>query len=492
MRKQRSPITRYRGFRRSRFSPLLLTGLLVPTVLVLVAAAAFVLPKLGSHAAAAINGDCTLIVPRDPLSARGLSTPYQLVATDAANGACNEANAMQAAFVQAAAFDPVTGKIAVYDPLVTDQGTQPAVAPVVPTLPKGAIVGIWFGSNGNNLTLQDSDGSLKAGRCVNGANGSLFGQFAYCNAPNFFRAANEAIMNGKVRVPALGRAKDGRTCPSVRDFSVVDMDQSDNVTTTYLVTASGQTAQMTTANTNALQDAHPLANGSDNRLLAQILDKSLGCTPWMANDLANPGAVATALPLDELQAAAHQRAPVALVPENDPMVVTNNMPDINKLNAYRVGVDQPKAGDANSGNTDVYCTNLRKIAPGRLLADMRFTLASPSPDAAVANSLLTFLEQRYVTSYEENGLNCLELLKQPDPITVTKDANGIAIDGSINGVKNGGQGQGQGDTSPKCVINGTVLTGCTGTTNINGQPCTFAFDANTRQVQIKCPASGNP
>ncbi|TMC64745.1 MAG: hypothetical protein E6J21_03120, partial [Chloroflexota bacterium] len=185
MRKQRSPITRYRGFRRSRFSPLLLTGLLVPTVLILVAAAVFVLPKLGSHAAAAINSDCTLIVPRDPLSARGL------------------------------------GKIAVYDPLVIDQGTQPAVAPVVPTLPKGAIVGIWFGSNGNTLTLQDSDGSLKAGRCVNGANGSLFGQFAYCNAPNFFRAANEAILNGKVRVPPLGRAKDGRTCPSVRDFSVV-------------------------------------------------------------------------------------------------------------------------------------------------------------------------------------------------------------------------------------------------------------------------------
>ena len=100
MRKQRSPITRYRGFRRSRFSPLLLTGLLVPIVLVLVAAAVFVLPKLGSHAAAAINSDCTLIVPRDPLSARGLSTPYQLVATDAANGACNEANATQAAFVQ--------------------------------------------------------------------------------------------------------------------------------------------------------------------------------------------------------------------------------------------------------------------------------------------------------------------------------------------------------------------------------------------------------
>src|SRR5207244_12586714 len=199
----------------------------------------------------------------------------------------------------------------------------------------------------------------------------------YCNAPAFFLAANQAILANKLTVPPLGRAKDGMTCPSVRDFSVVDMDQSDNVTTTYLVTASGQTAQMTTSNQAAVQDAHPLANGSDNRLLAQILDKSLGCTPWMANDLANPGAVATALPLDELQAAAHQRAPVALVPTTDPMVVTNNMPDINKLNAYRAGVDQPKAGDANSGNTDVYCTKLRKIAPERLLADMRFTLTSP-------------------------------------------------------------------------------------------------------------------
>lgn len=490
MRKQRSPIAHYQGSRRSRFSLLLLTGLLVPAVLILVAAAVFVLPKLSSRAATATNGDCTLIVPPDPLSARGLSTPYQLVATDAANGPCNEANATQAAFVQAAELDPVTGKIAIYDPLVVDQGTQPAAAPVVPTLPKGAIVGIWFGSNGNNLTLQDSGGSLKAGRCINGGNGSLFGQFAYCNAPNFFRAANEAILNGKLKVPPLGRAKDDRTCPSVRDFSVVDMDQSDNVTTTYLVTASGQTAQMTEANSNALPNGHPLANGSDNRLLAELLDKSLGCTPWMADNLANPGVVVTALPLNELQAATYQRAPVALVPNNDPMVVTNNMPDIKKLNAYRAGVDQPKAGNANSANTTEYCANLRMIAPRRLLADMRFTMASPSPDATVANSLLTFLEQRYVTSYEENGLNCLGLLKRPDPITVTKDASGIAIDGNINGVKNGEHGRG--DTSPNCVINGTVLTGCTGTTNINGQPCTFAFDANTKQVQIKCPASGNP
>src|SRR6266516_6642810 len=329
--------TTYHVTRRRRFSPLLLTGLIVPAILVIVVASIFLLPKIGSHAAeAAVNMDCTLIVPRNPLTAQGLATPYQLVATDPDNGPCNEANKMQAAFVQGAVIDPATGTISIYNPLVVDKGTQPAVQPVLSSLSNDCLVALWFGFNGANLTLKGRNGSLQQGQCVNGANGSIFGQFAYCNAPNFFQVANQAIQAGKLVPPNLGTAKDGRTCPSVRDFSVVDMDQSDNVTTTYLVTASGQTAQMTTANTNALPDAHPLANGSDNRLLAQILDKSLGCTPWMANDLANPGAVATALPLNELQAAAHQRAPVALVPDNDPMVVTNNMPDINKLNAYRV------------------------------------------------------------------------------------------------------------------------------------------------------------
>src|SRR5438876_11722283 len=85
--------------RRKRFSPLMLVGLSVPVVLALIASAVFILPRLGSHAAA-VDGDCTLIVPPNPLSAQGLATPYQLVATDPANGPCNESNAAQAAVVQ--------------------------------------------------------------------------------------------------------------------------------------------------------------------------------------------------------------------------------------------------------------------------------------------------------------------------------------------------------------------------------------------------------
>lgn len=441
-------------YRRKGFSPLMLVSLSVPAVLVLIALTVFILPRLSSHAAA-INGNCTLIVPSGPLSAQGLATPYQLVATDPANGPCNESNKAQAAFVQGAVIDPATGQISIYNPLVIDQGTQPAAAPVVPQLPANSVVALWFGFNGNNLTLQDTNGSLNQGRCINGVDGSIFGQFAYCNAPAFFQAANQAIRAGLLNPPLPGMANDGKTCPTVRDFGLVDMDQSDNVVTTYLVTANGQTAQVTAANMVALQNTQTQVNGSDNRLLAVALDGALGCAPWTAPDLANPGHVLPALPLNELQAATHQAAPVALVPAGDPMVLNNNQPDLNKINAYRRGVDQSPVPNLDAASTTTYCQHFLAIGPARIQLDMQLTQGQPSPDPAAANSLFTFLAQRFVASYGANGLNCVGLLNTPDPITVTTDGNGVAISAAF--------GNGATDTP-------TTTTGTTPTVGASATP----------------------
>ncbi|MGZ6355676.1 MAG: hypothetical protein ACXWOX_13945 [Ktedonobacteraceae bacterium] len=466
----------------------LLRSKLLLMSIVAIIAALFLLQSVsayGLHAlhknggGAALNGDCTLIVPADPLTAIGLATPYQLVATNVNNGPCNEANKAQAAFVQAVIFDPATSTLSVYNPLVVDQGTQPAVAPVTPQLPQGAVVGIWFGFNGNNLTLQGTNNSLQTGNCVNGIAGSNFGQFAYCNAPAFFQAANQALQAGKLIPPPVGTARDGLPCPTVRDFSIVDQDQSDNVTTTYLVNGNGQTAQMTAANLAALQNAQPQVNASDNRLLDVGIDAALGCTPWMAPDLADPGQLATALPLNELQAAAHQAVPVALVPNRDPMVLVNNERNLDKVNAYRIGVDQPTVQNLDAADTFLYCANLFAIAPQRILLDAAQTQIRPSPDPAVANSLFTFLAQRFVFTYEANGLNCMKALGQPDPVTVQLDGNGVAIAATINGVTIN-------TNTIDCSVNGTVLAGCSGKTTINGQPCSFLLDRNVRQVKITC------
>lgn len=377
--------------------------------------------------------DCTLIVPANPLTAKGLATPYQLTATTAGATNCHEATPSEAVFVQAAVLDLDTGQIGIYNPLVIDRGTQPAVAPVTPRLPAHAMVGIWFGANGMGLHLQGaSTTTLSDARCVNGLGGSVFGQTAYCNAPTFFSAANRMIQAGKLTPPPLGTGRDGLTCPTVRDFSVVDQDQSDNVTTTYRATQDGKLAQNTSANADALSSSSAFGNGSDNRLLAIALDSALGCAPWQAPDLADPGHMATALPLDELQAAKYQPAPVALVPSRDPMTLVAGRPNLAKQNLYRVGVDQPKVATVAQAAQEqiAYCQNLLKVAPTRLQQDRPWTSAAPSLDPAVANSLYTFLAVRLAFTAGPSGLNCTGLLHQANPVQLTL-SNGVIVDAAF-------------------------------------------------------------
>lgn len=414
--------------------------------------------------------NCTLIVPEDPLSARGLATPYQLTATDPAAGPCNEANAGQSAFVEAAVLSG-DGKLTTYDPLVIDQGTQPAVAPVPAQVDRVATVGIWFGFNGVNLTLKAADGTraLSQGRCVNGLpHGSLFGQFAYCNGQALFRAAHKRIADHTLVVPAAGTASDGLPCPTVRDFSVVDQDQSDNVVTHYLATADGQTAQQNAANTAQLTGAADLANGSDNLLLSRFIDPALGCAPWTVPDQSGDGQLIPALVTDELSAAADQQAPIALVPLTDPMTVNNGRPSVLKTDRYRQGVDQglvrgrdrDEEGDGadaidaddaadpggggqgkvkadgrthtgDDGDGATYCTNLFTTPSGiaRVFKDQATFTAAPSVDPAAATNLFTFLAMRAQQSF--GNLNCQNLIGTANPVTLTTDGNGVVTDATF-------------------------------------------------------------
>ena len=287
-----------------------------------------------------------------------------------------------------------------------DEGTAPAAPPVVPTLPPNAVVAVWFGYQGDTLTLRG------AGTCVNGAPGSPFGQFGYCGAPAFFAAANAAIQAKKMTVPPLGTAVDGQPCPTTRDFSVVDQDQSDNLTTTYIALPDGRTAQSTPA-TRALPGTRTLSNASDNGLLVARLDPVLGCHPFTAPDLTVGGTPTAALALNELQAAAFQGSPAATVPPNDPMTLVRDHPSVVKTDLYRAGADMPPMNPAVDTGA-AYCTNLATIAPGRLALDRTLTSAAPSPDPAVASSLFGFLTQRLTAAWTELG--CEGLVHRPAPV----------------------------------------------------------------------------
>jgi len=268
---------------------------------------------------------------------------------------------------------------------------------------------------------------------ANGAPGSIFGQVSFCNARAFFEQANAAIAAGKLKVPDLGTAADGKVCPTTRDWSVVDQDPSDNVTASYLVTARGQVAQNTPENAKKLAGANPAKNGSDEGLLAIRLASALKCTPMMAPDLTSPShPMVTALPLNELQAAAKQAAPQALVPSFDPMTMVNGNRSLSKLNLYRSGVDQPAAPSLSSLNT-TFCRNLVSLGLPRLAGERKLLQAAPTPDPAQATNLFTFLAMRAQNTMQDAAgfLRCTKLLNIKNPITLKTNAAGVVVDATI-------------------------------------------------------------
>ncbi|HEY4851908.1 MAG TPA: hypothetical protein VII22_13995 [Streptosporangiaceae bacterium] len=380
---------------------------------------------------------CDIIVPADPLTAAGLATPYQLTGpagmTPAASGCTTANSANLGAFVQATILDPATGKLAVYEPLVITQGTTPAIAPVVPTLPAGAVVTIDFGFNGTNLTqVGATPAALQQGNCDNGLNGSIYGQVSFCNGAAFFQAAAAAVAAGKLVVPAAGTSpKTGQACPTTQSFTMIDQDPSDNVTSVYLLTATGQTAQFNAANAAALPNATKLVNGSDNKLLTAFLDPTLGCTPFLAPDLSMGGTPSDSQALNALSAVATATAPAALVPENDEMTLVNNAFSADKTNLYRSEIGQPAIAAANDATSSPanYCQNMVNVQTAFLSANQALLATAPSPVPAVGNNLLTFLANRMLMSF--TNLNCANF-GLTNPVTVTLDANGVATAATFN------------------------------------------------------------
>jgi hypothetical protein len=342
--------------------------------------------------------NCDLIVPADPLSARGLATPYQLTGVDgmtpAASG-CRMSNAGKlGAFVQATILDPATGALSVYDPLVVTRGTRL---------------------------------------------GSVFGQVSFCNGINFFSAVQRDEREGLLRVPSPGTSDKitpsggaigtGRVCPVTRNFEVAaDQASADNVTTEYLFNPlTGQTAQDTTSNAGNIAGATLLFSRSDNTVLDQFLDPALRCTPFQAPDLANNDQPASSQALDEILAGAYQPKIAALVPENDAVVRSGDGEfDAAKTDLYRQELGQPPIGGQGSKASDpeAYCQNIVDIQTPFLAANRTLLAAGQSPVTAAGDNLLAYLANRLSMSFANLGCHHFGLA---NPVTVTRDGAGAVI-----------------------------------------------------------------
>jgi len=390
-------------------------------------------------ASLAQNPDCAVLLPASPLSAAGLATPLKFTALNIANGPCNQANtAAQTAFAQGVIYDTSTHTFSVYNPLIIDNGTHPAVVPVAPTtITTTSIIGIWFGANSNTLTLLDGGlGGFNAGACVNGlvVNGqtSVFGQFSYCNAQNWFPVAETDMSNGLFTPPALGTAMDGLPCPTTRDYFIVDQDPQDNVVTVYLVVVNtGQTAQNTSANIAKLGAGNVVfaINPSDEALYT-LVDAAIGCQPWVVPDLADAGHMVASLATNELFASYWQgrvagMSPIALVSDGDPMARVGVQVSIPKVNLYRAGVGEPSAITSNDASVITFCQGMYQYQPIRMLKNLNALLSAPSPVPTMATNLMGFYANRFVQAFGLANLGCTSLLGVPMPMNLTTNGQGL-------------------------------------------------------------------
>jgi hypothetical protein len=369
-------------------------------------------------AQAADSTNCTVSVPSQPLSARGLATPWVL------GDGCTWANGdSEGVFIDATILAP-NGRIQVYNPLVITQGTQPEVAPTPPAIARGSQVILSVGYNGNALALVGR-GARRA-NCIDAFGNSLIDQTPQCNAARFYRLANYEIARGILRIPAIGTGRDGQACQTTRDFALIDQDQSDNAVAHYLFNPdTGQTSQASAANQASLPQDTVETNGSDNGLLDSFIDPALGCKPFTARNSTNPAGASASQALNELSARQHQRGTAALLPVNDPQLLVGGQFSLGKTNLYRTETDMPAlpARTNLARNAAQYCQNMINIATPRLQLDAPLEAGTDSPVPDEGNNLATFLAARLSASFD--NLNCKNY-GLTDPVTLTQDANGVA------------------------------------------------------------------
>src|SRR6478752_9044361 len=371
-----------------------------------------------TEAEAADSTNCTVTVPDRPLSAKGLATPWVL------GDGCTWANGgTEGVFIDATILAP-NGQIQVYNPLVINQGTTPAVAPTPPTIARGSQVILSAGFNGNALALVGR--GARQGHCIDAYGNSLMNQTPQCNAVNFYRMANFEIARGLLKIPATGTGKDGQACQTTRDFALIDQDQSDNAVASYLFDpATGHAAQATAANVVAMTGATVEQNGSDNGLLDKFVDPALGCTPFTAPNATNPNGTSGSQAMDELSARQNQKGMVALLPANNPQLLVGGQFSLGKTNAYRMHTDQPRLARNTSldRNAAQYCQNMINIATPRLKLDAQFETDTASPVPDLGDNLADFLAARLSGSFD--NLNCKNY-GLTNPVTLTTDDNGVA------------------------------------------------------------------
>ena len=371
--------------------------------------------------------DCGLIIPPEPLTPYGLSTPYILVSLNDENP-CSVLIPETSAFVEATILDLDSGDLSVYYPLVVDNIAQVAIDPVVPVLPKNSVIGLWMSSNSRTIRLI----IVNENSNVNCVDGNIFGKYAYCNASEFFSSANNLITKGVLKIPEIGVSNKGDVCPTTRHYGVIQEYNGNSVISSYILTNQYTVAQNTRDNRRNLNVLDIINSGtqtySTNRLLISYINPAISCKSLTAPNLIDLSE-SPSIALNELSANVNQKIPEALIPSGDKSVLVNSKLDLYKLNLYRVSMNQPTVNIIDPNDNNDFCNNLAKITGPFLFLHYEELSTNISPNENISVNLLNFLASRFVKTW--NDLSCDKITGEKSPIEITLDSNGMVLSSNI-------------------------------------------------------------
>lgn len=127
-----------------------------------------------------------------------------------------------------------------------------------------------------------------------------------------------------------------------------------------------------------------------------------------------------------------QAPPIAQIPLGNPFALDppfTGRESLRQVNQYRRGVNQRQVHNPEDASTTKYCRKMRAVQPKKLFRDKSSFTAFRSPDSTVADTLFTFMAQRYVGSYEI--LKCESLLNKPVNVALKTAEDGIVIDATL-------------------------------------------------------------
>jgi hypothetical protein len=94
------------------------------------------------------------------------------------------------------------------------------------------------------------------------------------------------------------------------------------------------------------------------------------------------------------------------------------LPDMSKLNNYRAAINQPIAKTPAEASTLYFCKHFAILHVPRLQKNVDLLSALPSPMADVANSLFTFMAQRFANSFAQLG--CPVMMDVQNPVQLNQ------------------------------------------------------------------------